>query len=232
MIPPRISVDTRQSLPANLLHNAKHETFPDSGEGLQLNSRQHGTPEEYIGGEDSLETSSDLGRVLQECKHTLQEQRRAAISRMRHTKRAEPVFLFPPVRQQHRTTPYPETQRTPTVRFVDPPCQSRVRPNFTDPSIYEQQAKRRHLPRESLEDDYFEGDTYAVQEDDIDEDGGLYYGEDDWDEMPEEQTPYDQEDGNDVYNVGNTFAVNYVSEDPRPGDDVVAPGFWRPNKLY
>ncbi|KNG46506.1 hypothetical protein TW65_06732 [Stemphylium lycopersici] len=236
MVPPPISVDTHRGLPAIHLHNAKRETSPDSGEGLHLDSWQHETPEEYIDGEDDLETSSDLGRVLQECKHTLQEQHQAAISRRKHTERAEQAFLPPPVRQQHRTKPYPGTQRTPTVRFVDPPYQSRARPNFTGLSIYEQQAERRHLPRESFEDDDFEDETYAVQEDDIDEDGGLYSGEGDWDEMPEEQTLYDQEDreddDDDVFNAGNLFAVNYVSEDPRPGNDVVAPGFWRPNKLY
>jgi hypothetical protein len=101
------------------------------------------------------------------------------------------------------------------------------------PSIYEQQARRQQLgPRLELDEDLLQNPY--VDQDYLDQDGQMQYDEQDCDDLPEESMSYGFEGDMDMRDEGEAFtgAVDEPVRDQRQGNDTVAPGFWRPNKLY
>lgn len=88
--------------------------------------------------------------------------------------------------------------------------------------MYEQQEQRQCLKWEVPVTGNFDDYPWAMDEEYMDENRALYYDDhdDDWndmDDMLEASMLHEAEDDDETRMVGN---------------DVVAPGFWRPNKLY
>jgi hypothetical protein len=188
--------------------------------------------------EERVQTSSDLGVVLQHCNDTFHERRQATGSRRRHTGDVYPSYLQPDVRQNTRDF-HRATQQAPTVRFVDQTRYEPVARNFVGTNIYEQQARQQpSLQPEFEEDDSF--DLYSNGQDYLDQDNQLECDEQtanhdvDCDELLEEHMPYGLEEYPDLYDGGEAYMGTEVepSQDLREANDTVAPGFWRPNKLY
>ncbi|EOA88902.1 hypothetical protein ACJQWK_05632 [Exserohilum turcicum] len=177
---------------------------------------------------DESETSSDLAKVLQECKDTFQEKRWAASPQTRDTARPEPLLPTPRVTQQDQTSSHPSTRRMPTVRFAELPCQYQILPYVAGRSIYEQQEQRQYA-RLGLSGNGGRGvDAWALEQEYMDEHDGLHSdGDNGWEPMLEEAMAHGSRDDNGIY-----LAVDDITEDYGSGSDVVAPGFWRPNRLY
>jgi hypothetical protein len=62
----------------------------------------------------------------------------------------------------------------------------------------------------------------------------MTYTEQDWGCLPEERLSYGFEGEGEVYGSGGAYVAEEeeVVQDLRPENKVVAPGFWRPNRLY
>ncbi|KAG9381680.1 hypothetical protein A1F94_007334 [Pyrenophora tritici-repentis] len=76
--------------------------------------------------------------------------------------------------------------------------------------------------------------SYAIQLGYSDNNQGRH-NEDDWEGLFEEPISYELEEGPEILDGEEEFPAPIGRghpSDPRPENDVVAPGFWRPNKLY
>jgi hypothetical protein len=176
-------------------------------------------------------TSSDLGRVIQQCNYTFQEHRRA---------------VEPPRRRQTATrvindgeryvgTPAHEARRRPVVRFSEVEMPSPGLPNFSGPSTYEQQVyHRRDGPKIELDDDVaFLDNSYVDEQELMGEQDDMLYDEENWEAQFEEPILYEEMGmAGDKYETREYHAPNSMVRHLRSDNGVVAPGFWRPNKLY
>jgi hypothetical protein len=168
------------------------------------------------------DTSSDLGRVIQECNHTFYEQRRA---------------IEPHERQQlhysrdSRTNLPAGVSRRPCVRFAGVEMRSPKVPNFTGASIYERQALREQTPLQTvLDEEYLLRGAYLNQHELAYRQDDMGYDQQNWDEQLEEPW-FDGEEVEVAMVLEPRASVNTIQRS-RPEDSVVAPGFWRPNRLY
>jgi hypothetical protein len=179
------------------------------------------------------QTSSDLGKVLQQCNDTFNETRRTTASRRRHTVRSNPSRANDALERQPQGITYPKLQEVRTVRFSGVESRSPRLPTFSGPSIYEQQAQRQRMPMShSMEDSLIYEDEHLAAQN--------YAGEE------SERTNHDQmqelfTEAPDLYGVDNeeepwgvedSFALEGVVQHIQSDNSVVASGFWRPNKLY
>jgi hypothetical protein len=116
---------------------------------------------------------------------------------------------------------------------VDQIYHESIPPNFAGPSSYEQQAPHQQLllhlgaNEGHLETPYNDQD-YLEQSDPIGYDDHV------WEGLPEEPTSHRFESGVDTYENREDHAemMGNPVQDSRQVNDTVAPGFWRPNKLY
>lgn len=174
--------------------------------------------DDYNDGGEDQETSSDLEMVLQVCKDTFYNQHRSAPSPRSGANRSEQLLPMQSADRPHRTNSRVPTQRIPTVRFAELPAQHYVQPTFRGPSIYEQQAQHQYLPLGILGNEAVGDDPWAFEQEYMDNGMAMDYGDGDWDDPLEESMLHGLE--------------NHISEDSWPINRHVAPGFWRPNKLY
>jgi len=190
----------------------------------------------YQSTDGELQTSSDLERVLQRCNKIFHERRQAATSRRQHTEWIDPSYSIHSARQQHMRDSDLPTRRVPTVRFMDPPHQHPVLPNFTGPSIYEQQGQCLQPPPHSHMEEHVYQCPFPVEHGYSDDDGDEgTHGEHNWGGLFEEQTSYGLEARLVIPSGKEDFSASIGTGHPaelRPENDVVAPGFWRPNRLY
>ncbi|KAF2035910.1 hypothetical protein EK21DRAFT_53548 [Setomelanomma holmii] len=173
------------------------------------------------------ELSSDLGQVIQQCNRTFQERRQAPAPDHRYSGRRTSQAKM--LCKEHNLNHHPEAHRTTTVRF--PGVDSLRVPNFPGTSVYEHQAGRQQLPPQNT---YYDAGPMEVPLPDehlyLDEEDDLVLDDGTWNVYPEDKIlheygPEAQTDDMD----------DMASEDIRPlasENSVVAPGFWRPNKLY
>lgn len=184
-----------------------------------MNSQQ---PEGHI--DDVCETSSDLGRAIQHCNRTFSARRRITEPHRSHREADAPYISNEVTRVAQVATP--KTHRRPTVRFQEiEPAAPRV-PNFSGRSIYQQQAERMHFPEAIIEEEF--PDFYSREEE-------LMYSQTnapDWDDEVEGPPSYEGEYS--AADLGLEAPGAMVDSVQRISTDntVVAPGFWRPNKLY
>jgi hypothetical protein len=180
------------------------------------------------------ETSSDLGRVLQQCNNTFHLSRQAAVPRRRHTELPKPSF---PGRETGRDRIRPRTHdeppRRPTVRFSGVETIPPMLPNFSGYSIYEQQAQRQQVPLPALyEDDQVYEELYPDAQEDMGDDLDMMHNHEQLEEFVEDPGV----DGERFEATGYSFAEHFASESVvghvQSENRVVAPGFWRPNRLY
>jgi hypothetical protein len=121
-----------------------------------------------------------------------------------------------------------------TVRFADTVYQGTSLANFAGPSIYEQQVQRRQHPLQPDIEGDFQQDSYYPIEHGYLGLNEMTYTEQDWGCLPEERLSYGFEGEGEVYGSGGAYVAEEeeVVQDLRPENKVVAPGFWRPNRLY
>jgi hypothetical protein len=204
----------------------EHEETDASAVGNAFLHQQGYTDAEVGMNDEEGETSSDLGRVIQDCNHKFREQRRTPELHERHQ------MHYP---RQSRPIVPAGVSRRPSVRFAGVEMRSPRVPiaNFPGASIYEQQAQREQVPLQTvLDEECFIGRSYldehehelAYQQDD------MAYDEQNWDNQFEEPW-FDGEDPDAAMVLEPSASINMVQRS-RPEDSVVAPGFWRPNRLY
>ncbi|EUC36682.1 hypothetical protein COCCADRAFT_2333 [Bipolaris zeicola 26-R-13] len=183
-------------------------------------------------GEDQ-ETSSDLEKVLQVCKDTLYNQRRAAPSPRNGANRSEHLLPMQSADQPRRTSWHMPTQRIPTVRFAQLPVQYHVQPTFSGPSIYEQQEQHQYQPLRVSGNEALGDDPWAFEQEYMDDDMAICYNDVGWNDTIEASILNELGDSNEMYVAEGAFGVDHIGEDSWPSNNHdVAPGFWRPNKLY
>jgi hypothetical protein len=170
------------------------------------------------------ETSSDLGRVIQQCDHKFREQRRTTDLHERYLVNHPSSHLLIGSAGRHRR---------PTVRFSEVEMPSPQIPNFPGASIYEQQAQWQQVPSQTvpgtqylLEGSCFGEEDFTYQQDDI------TTHEQNWDEHIEEPRVYRENTEIGMFGLEGAHASGNIVQRLRPEDSVVAPGFWRPNRLY
>ncbi|KAI4917660.1 uncharacterized protein J4E92_009054 [Alternaria infectoria] len=160
-------------------------------------------------------------------------------SRRRHTEETHPSYPQSNLRQSTRDT-YHAAQQGPTVRFADQSHYGPVMPNFAGPSIYEQQAQRQrsHMQRDREEEPL--QSPYHLEQNNLDQgyqmgyDDGMEHDDENWEGLLEEPLSYSLDGDSDIYGGIEAHPGNGIElvQDSRPENDTVAPGFWRPNKLY
>ncbi|KAJ4287984.1 hypothetical protein N0V90_011999 [Kalmusia sp. IMI 367209] len=183
-------------------------------------------------GEGDHQTSSSLGRILEECNTVFHERRKVEALQANNT---QEQFLGVPYHRVLRTNSerYPTIREVPTVRFASAEETYRPRaPTLSGPSIYEQQQQRQDDLEHELLDD--EVDTLQVSDTVQHEyfDGDLDIGERAWNEEAE-LTAYctllDPVEEDQAY----TRQVDDGMDRAWVRSNIVArPGFWRPNRLY
>jgi hypothetical protein len=231
-VPTHASANAHHVQPASSSKVARSRTTPYSGLNALPDDQHNDLSSGYIEVDENVQTSSDLGGVLQQCSNRFHEQRLAATPHRRHTEQMNPSFSTYPSRRQRGTNSHYTSQHVSTVRFAEPPYQGPVLPNFAGPSIYEQQAQRQQLPLRVLVDENADPGLYSFEQQCLVENDGLQYDNPDWDEIAAEPMSYGLVEDSETYTVGNPFTTNETGQDLRLENDVVAPGFWRPNKLY
>ncbi|KAH4803010.1 hypothetical protein HBI25_117060 [Parastagonospora nodorum] len=216
--PARVDVEYRESgvsaksaTRQKATHSATHNTV--------VNSHR---PEGHM--DDVRETSSDLGRAIQHCNRTYSAQRCATEPHRSHREVDAPYIS----NKVTRVAPVAmaKTHRRPTVRFQEIEAPAPRAPNFSGCSIYQQQAERMHFPGAIVEEEFSDFNS------------------------PEEELMHSQANAPDWYDEVEgppSYGRDYEATDPGLGalgtmvgsvqristdNTVVAPGFWRPNRLY
>jgi hypothetical protein len=219
--PVRANIEAQCSEPNARSRLEQHE-IAQSAVNNHLSRQQYHTESEADLDDTGGDTSSDLGGVIRECNRTLQEQRGAIEPYERQQ------IHYP--RESHTILPDVASRRT-SVRFAGVEMRSPGVPNFTGASIYERQAQREQLPPHTVldEESYLEGPfvdehELAYQQDD------MTYDERNWEQQLEEPW-FDGEEVEAAMMFEPRASVN-TTQRSHPEDSVVAPGFWRPNRLY
>lgn len=181
---------------------------------------------------ESPSGSSSLGGVLQHCNDASQAQLHRIAPRQIHnaTTRSTPEVHDTVWQSGQRS--YQSNAHPSTVRFPAPHAQQFRRSNFSGRSIYMQQEQQQHLPVHiNLEGDYPPPNADTV-------DQGHAGGTRLLDQEELDGFSENLESGGLIRDFDDEIAgLGYVADDIKPTrgpvhTDFVAPGFWRPNKLY
>lgn len=180
------------------------------------------------------QTSSSLGKLLQECNSAFDEERRqAATSRRPDNMHMAPSDVLNNVRAAIETSSYKTIRRLPTVRFSDVETYRPLMPNYSAPCIYEQQARQqRMMHQQQANGEGLTQGIFPILDDQVSIGRGeVDYDEQEWRPIPEEPMAY----GLDVEileDFRRSYDVEESEERFNQTDNVVARGFWRPHKLY
>ncbi|CAE7202508.1 hypothetical protein PTTW11_09044 [Pyrenophora teres f. teres] len=229
---PHASMDVRPTRPGRSPRDARQGVAANTDAYSPAES-QNRSYSDYGNDDGELQTSSDLERVLQQCNEIFHERRQAATPRRRHTEQIEPSHSRHSTRRQNMRDSHAPNRRVHTVRFADPPYQERTLPNSTGPSIYEQQTQYRQSPPHSyMEEDMYQS-SYPMEHGYPDNNERTC--EPNWEGLSEEAISYGLEESFEILDGEEEFTASIGRGHPsdlRAENDVVAPGFWRPNKLY
>lgn len=176
-----------------------------------------------------VHTSSDLENIIQHCNHSILERIWAVEQPEHYATRDARGDIDANNREAVPVAPL-KARRRPTVRFahIEAPS-SNIVSTYTGPSFYERQAQEQ---RAALldEEDLMDESCLAGQELVYNPEAQLHVGQS-W----EAQSDLMHDEG-DITGESDVLEVDHVSDDRvrrlSSGDDVVARGFWRPNKLY
>ncbi|KAF2627751.1 hypothetical protein BU25DRAFT_448249 [Macroventuria anomochaeta] len=181
---------------------------------------------------ESRQQPSSLAGVLQHCNDAHQVECRQATSR--RSRHAEAPFSPAPydIIQQTGRTSYQRTTPAPTVRFLAPEAQPSRLPNFSGPSFYAQQEHRQHLPVHfNLEEDSGYQHPDIVDKEYIG--AADLLDQEDFEGLPGEPVSCAMMNGFDDDMGGLDYVGDGVEQMQEPEHtNIVAPGFWRPNRLY
>ncbi|KAF2261887.1 hypothetical protein CC78DRAFT_339478 [Lojkania enalia] len=185
------------------------------------------------------QTSSTLGKLLQECNSAFRDERQVPAAIEPDASHIEYRTIADNEREVIDTEPYCPRERVRTVCFSGAEvCRPNV-PNFSGPSIYEEQARQQAFLQytHALEDILFGDDAWSEEIDGVKLDE-VDYNVHNWDSLLEDRraTPgmglVDDGIGNTIEGV---YGRDYPEENLEPREDGVAPewsGFWRPHRLY
>jgi hypothetical protein len=196
-------------------HSAVDMTFSYQHDDIDTEADMHNT---------ERETSSDLGRVIQQCNLKFREHGRTTESHGRHS-----------VHHPSNTLPVGSAgiHRRPTVRFSEVEMPSPRIPNFTGAGIYEHQAQWQQVPSQTvlgaehtLEGSYFDEEEFTHEQ------GDMANHEQNWDEHTEDPWLYREDTEVAMFGLEEAHASDNMVQRLPLEDSVVAPGFWRPNRLY
>jgi hypothetical protein len=179
------------------------------------------------------QTSSDLGMVIQQCNHTFQEQRRAVEPPRRRSTASRTINMG---HKYDRPSATHQARRRPVVRFSEVELPLPRLPNFPGPSIYEQQVyHRRNHSQIKLDDNTLLDNSYVAEQELAEGDDEMLYDNENWEEHFEVPAYYEEKETGmveDEYEMGESHALNNTVQHRTSDNGVVAPGFWRPNRLY
>ncbi|KAF1944108.1 hypothetical protein EJ02DRAFT_341821 [Clathrospora elynae] len=229
-LPGRASVDVHQAQPTSSTKHTRSRTIPFSDVNNLTEHQQQDPNGDYNGTDIEPQTSSDLGRVLQQCNDTY-ERRQAVTPRRRNTERIDQSYSTSRAARQAHMDMYPTTRPVHSVRFADTMYRAPVLPNFAGPSIYEQQAHRQQPPMQPFAAKGVDQGSYPIEREYFDENGEMLDDEQNWEGLPE-PTSYGLEGEHGIYGVEETYVAEDVAQHLVSNGSVVAPGFWRPNRLY
>ena len=179
------------------------------------------------------QTSSTLGRILEDCNAAFHEQRQAAATLLMNLTVATPSRTHLARRDSNHQGPYPTIERIPTVRFADVDEIHRPRrPGASAASIYEQPQERNvHIQQQDFDDEHSLQAPFMIDNGYIDEGEG--YTAHEWGGQPEgglydaEFGSLSEEDFVEQLGIGNGRGNTTLRS-----DIVANAGFWRPHKLY
>jgi hypothetical protein len=222
--PYRASVESQWLEPRVKTRFEDHEETAHSAVDNTLSHQQNYTGVDPDIHDAERETSSDLGIDIERCNHKFREQRQATESRGRH-----------PTHHPSNTCPIGSVgiHRRPTVRFSGVEMPPLRIPNFPGASIYEQQAQREQVPLQTVLDEEcsIEGSFLGAQELTYQQDG-MMYNEQNWDEHFEGPWSGGVAPEASIFGLDESRVPDSMVRRLLPEDSVVAPGFWRPNRLY
>jgi hypothetical protein len=195
--------------------------------------RNHASNGDHTGATEQS-TSSDLGRIIHQCNQTFHAQRRAIephISRLdTNLRRVDD--------ERNRNTAQQLPTRTPrrsTVRFSEVEQFAPRMPNFSGRSIYEDQDQRARVPMQGLlQEDELLNDTYLAEQVVMYQQDDMMYTEPDWEVHFDDDEPpsYGEEFDATTYGLEDAHAAVDTVQRLPSDNSIVAPGFWRPNRLY
>jgi hypothetical protein len=216
------TINSRFAEDAKTSHSTVNDILPPSPTNIRLEDKEIDAQQR---------TSSDLGRVIQQCNQVFHEQRRAIEPHQSYIPRTAPT-TNDTERYFHPTEPH-TTHRRPVVRFLEVEMPSPGVPNFSRPSIYSQQAQSQRAPLQipHFEDDFLE-DAYLAEQELGHEQKDILYSEQIWEEDLEEPMLFDTGTNGEIYSKEEPHAAEGMVQRFTVNNDVVAPGFWRPNRLY
>lgn len=228
-VPARTTVESDRIEPAT---GSKRASLHSYTTNVSMSRRATSHDEESVLDAEA-QTSSDLGRVLQQCNDTFNERRQATAPRRRHTILPDTSRADDSVeRQPHRST-YPRLQEVRTVRFSGVDSRSPRLPSFPGPCIYEQQAQRHRIPMpQAVEYNFIYEDEYLAAQNYAGEDEERISHEQMEEQFAEEPDLYGAGLEDEKWGSGEWFASEDIVQHIESDNSVVAPGFWRPNKLY
>ncbi|EUC48779.1 hypothetical protein COCMIDRAFT_86588 [Bipolaris oryzae ATCC 44560] len=233
VVPPYPSIDAGPGLAADRSNSPRFGKPSSLRKETRPVSQHQNSDDGYNNYGEEEETSSDLEKVLQVCKDTLYNQHGAAPSPRNGANRSEQLPPMQVADRSRRTSSRMPTQRMPTVRFAELPVQYHVQPTFAGPSIYEQQEQHRYPPLEVSGNEALGDDAWAFEQERMDDDMEMCYDDDgDWNDTIEESMLNELGDSRKMCVADGAFAAEHTREDSWPSNHHVAPGFWRPNKLY
>jgi hypothetical protein len=228
-MPAGVSHDTYRIRPTAGRRPARTEQFTPSHMN-RTSTRPHTTKDDTCEPTDvEPRLSSDLGAVIEQCNTAFRERRPVNGPQRRHT--VLPEQAYGPDRMERSAVPGASTARH--VRFSGLEQPSPIAPNFSGPSIYERQAQRQAGPLPNLyhedvalADSRLAGQEYLYDGDD------MMYGESNLEAYPEETASYEFDEGAPGYEAEDAQVLGDRVQRLGSDNSVVAPGFWRPNRLY
>jgi hypothetical protein len=196
-----------------------------------------------LAGDDHPDISSTLGRLLRECNSAFDEYPPKRLALEGPNRRTPHLTAISGKEQQPtEADSYMSLRTLPTVRFSGVEVPRPIVPNCSGRSIYQEQERRNHVTRTQFRDEVEDGNTWseaplggrridALEELELDEpDVDYAFEELDWADPETTAAEWDFETPLD--SIFGQYQANVSRLGPGQSEDVVASGFWRPNKLY
>jgi hypothetical protein len=176
-------------------------------------------------------TSSDLGKVIRQCNSMFQEHRRVAEPRVNYILTTS-HGMNDMERCAHPLDPR-KAHKRPAVHLSEVELPPPRLPNFSGPSIYEQQAHRRQaLSQTEHHEDLVLEDSYLTDQEFVEEQDDMLYNDETGEGQFEELVSYSSGRIGSGYSMEDSRATNCIVQRLASDHGIVASGFWRPNKLY
>ncbi|OAL55707.1 hypothetical protein IQ07DRAFT_175390 [Pyrenochaeta sp. DS3sAY3a] len=178
------------------------------------------------------EASSDFERVLRQCEYTRYQKGQEDGSPQAHGLHASTVPTANEMKQPLQTGSWPLIDGIPTIRCLDGKNSASTIPNFASAGIYEQQARRQQsFVHPEVPMSLIEG-FRRFEEFFLDENGHGMYAEEAYEDDPLERASEKSMRTRGDFEAEEANVAGDCVQQPEQEREIVASGFWRPNKLY